>query len=266
MVADSVKTPLNLSLLHALTQADSKATGPSAWSDWKAGLVNDLVRRVQHVLGGGDVSEVTWRLFPSAEVLEFMAKREITVVTSDDRVTVVSPDRPGTFSRVAAVLALSNLDVLTGEAHSDEQGMAASEFRVLPLYDAVIDWTPIVANIHKALRGELALEARLAERARSVPSKKYLSAKKPDPPSVRFFDNASSNATVLEIRAPDSVGLLHRVAKTLADLSLDIRHARVQTLGNEVVDTFYVRTQMGNKVTDPDHRREIERALLHAAS
>jgi [protein-PII] uridylyltransferase len=266
MVADSVKTPLNLSLLHALTQADSKATGPSAWSDWKAGLVNDLVRRVQHVLGGGDVSEVTWRLFPSAEVLEFMAKREITVVTSDDRVTVVSPDRPGTFSRVAAVLALSNLDVLTGEAHSDEQGMAASEFRVLPLYDAVIDWTPIVANIHKALRGELALEARLAERARSAPSKKYLSAKKPDPPSVRFFDNASSNATVLEIRAPDSVGLLHRVAKTLADLSLDIRHARVQTLGNEVVDTFYVRTQMGNKVTDPDHRREIERALLHAAS
>ncbi len=266
MVAGSVKTSLNLTLLHALTQADSKATGPSAWSEWKASLVNDLVRRAQHVLGGGDVSEVTWRLFPNAEVLELMAKREISVVTSDDRITVVSPDRPGTFSRVAAVLALSRCDVLTGEAHSDEQGMAASEFRVIPLYDSHIEWEPIVANIHKALRGELALEARLAERARSGSPNKYLSAKKPDPPSVRFFDNASSNATVLELRAPDSIGLLHRVAKTLADLSLDIRHARVQTLGNEVVDTFYVRTQAGGKVTDVDHRKEIERALLYAVS
>jgi [protein-PII] uridylyltransferase len=266
MVAESVKTPSNLSLLHALTQADSKATGPSAWSDWKASLISDLVRRVHHVLGGGDVNEVTWRLFPNADVLELMATREVSVVTSDDRITVVSPDRPGTFSRVAAILALSNLDVLTGEAHSDEQGMAASEFRVIPLYDSNIDWEPIIANVHKALRGEMALEARLAERARSVPPKKYLSAKKPDPPAVRFHDNASSNATVIELRAPDSIGLLHRVAKTLAELALDIRHARVQTLGNEVVDTFYVRNQMGEKVTDADHRREIERALLHAAS
>jgi [protein-PII] uridylyltransferase len=266
MVAECVKTPLNLTLLHALTEADSLATGPSAWSDWKRSLIDDLVRRVQHVLGGGDVNEVTWRLFPNAEVLELMALGEVAVTTSDDRITVVSPDTLGTFSQVAGVLALSNLDVLTGEAHSDEQGMAASEFRVVPLYDSEIDWAPIVDNVHKALRGELAIEARLAERAKSTSSSRYLSAKKPDPPAVRFIDNASSNATVVELRAPDRVGLLHRVAKTLAELSLDIRHARVQTLGNEVVDTFYVRTQMGHKVTDQQHRFEIERALLHAAS
>lgn len=265
-VAENVKTRLNLSLLHALTQADSLATGPSAWSEWKASLVNDLVRRVHHVLGGGDVQEVTWRLFPNAEVLELMARGGVHVVTSDDRITVVSPDRPGTFSRVAGVLALANLDVLTGEAHSDEQGMAASEFRVTPIYESHIEWDPIVNNINRALRGELALEARLAERERTTSPRKYLAAKKPDPPSVRFFDHASSNATVVELRAPDSIGLLHRVAKTLADLALDIRHARVQTLGNEVVDTFYVRTQNGEKVTNAEHRSEIERALLHASS
>jgi [protein-PII] uridylyltransferase len=144
--------------------------------------------------------------------------------------------------------------------------MAASEFRVIPLYESHIDWDPIVENVHRALRGELAIEARLAERARSSSPRKFLSAKKPDPPAVHFHDNASSNATVIELRAPDSVGLLQRVAKTLADLSLDIRHARVQTLGNEVVDTFYVRTQLGQKVTDEQHRREIERALLYAAT
>lgn len=55
------------------------------------------------------------------------------------------------------------------------------------------------------------------------------------------------------------------MTKALADCGLDIRHARVQTLGNEVVDTFYVRTANGAKVTDIQHQSEIERAILHAA-
>ena len=36
-----------LDLLHALTVADAAATGPLVWSDWKAGLINDLVRRTR---------------------------------------------------------------------------------------------------------------------------------------------------------------------------------------------------------------------------
>ena len=74
-VADAIGTVERLDLLHALTEADSIATGPSAWGDWKAGLVSELVARVRHVLGGGDVKEVTWRLFPDAETLAKMRKR-----------------------------------------------------------------------------------------------------------------------------------------------------------------------------------------------
>ena len=62
--------------------------------------------------------------------------------------------------------------------------------------------------------------------------------------------------------APDSIGLLHRVATALAEMGLDIRHATVQTIGPSVVDSFYVRTSQGAKVTDPYHRAEIERAVF----
>ena len=79
-----------------------------------------------------------------------------------------------------------------------------------------------------------------------------------------FVDGASRNATVIEVRAPDSMGLLHRVASALAEMGLDIRHATVQTIGPSVIDSFYVRTSNGAKVTDRYHRVEIERALLHA--
>ena len=265
MVAETVKTTLVLELLHALTEADSLATGSSAWGSWKAGLVTMLVDRVSHVLGGGDVQEVMWRLFPDAGVLEMMSAQKIAVRTSPDQITVVSPDRPGTFSRVAGVMALHGLDVLGAEAHSDEQGMAASEFRVVPPTYGPIEWQPIAADVTRVLNGELALDARLAERAATYRAPRATTASAPAPLRVRIDNTASSNATVIEIHAPDQLGILHRITKALADCGLDIRHARVQTLGSEVVDTFYVRTSKGTKVTDIQHQSEIERAILHAA-
>ncbi|MSO31483.1 MAG: [protein-PII] uridylyltransferase [Ilumatobacteraceae bacterium] len=265
MVAETVKTTLVLELLHALTEADSLATGSSAWGSWKAGLVAMLVDRVSHVLGGGDVKEVMWRLFPDAAVLELMSAQKIAVRTTPDQITVVSPDRPGTFSRVAGVMALHGLDVLGAEAHSDEQGMAASEFRVVPPTYGPIEWQPIAADVTRVLNGELALDARLAERAATYRAPRATTASAPAPLRVRIDNTASSNATVIEIHAPDQLGILHRMTKALADCGLDIRHARVQTLGNEVVDTFYVRTAKGTKVTDIQHQSEIERAILHAA-
>jgi [protein-PII] uridylyltransferase len=263
MVAGHLQSTVVLDLLHALTQADSLATGPSAWSDWKAELVALLVERARHVLGGGDMTEVMWRLFPDASVLELMATGDIAIRTQPDRVTVVSPDKPGTFSRVAGVLSLYNMDVLGAEAHSDEQGMAASEFRVSSQHGD-IDWEPIENNLRLALSGRLALDSRLADRAANARPRRATSALAPAAPTVRFDDSASSNATFLEVRAPDMVGVLHRITKAIADCGLDIRHARVLTLGNEVVDSFYVREPNGGRINDEAYKSEISRAILHS--
>ena len=54
-----------LDLLAALTEADSLATGPSAWGAWKAELVDELVDRVGHVLGGGAMATSRGSLFPT---------------------------------------------------------------------------------------------------------------------------------------------------------------------------------------------------------
>lgn len=263
-VAEQVGTVEVLDLLHALTEADSLATGPSAWGDWKEGLVADLVARVRHVLGGGDIAEVTWRLFPDAETLALMAAGETSIARRGDVITVVNVDTGGTFSRIAGVLSLHGLDVLSAQAHSDEGGMAASEFRI-ELPEAGINWRTIKADLEKCLDRRLAIEARLADRERTYRRRRRTQAAAPGPPSVAFDDEASSNATVIVVRAATKVGILHRISKALGELGLDIRHATVQTIGMEVVDTFYVRAN-GALVTETAYRKEIQRALLHAAS
>ena len=60
-----------------------------------------------------------------------MAVGTVDVRRDGDLITVVNSDRAGSFSRVAGVLSLHGLDVISAQAHSDEHGMAASQFRVV---------------------------------------------------------------------------------------------------------------------------------------
>jgi [protein-PII] uridylyltransferase len=261
-VAAAVGTPLVLELLAALTEADSLATGPSAWGSWKAELVAELVDRVRIELGVAPVNEQRWTPFPSPQVLARMGARERAFLPDGDRLTVVYPDRPGLLSRIAGILTLHGLDVIGARAHSDEQGMAASEFRLLEPRDREA-WDLVIPDLRRALDGPFAIEARLAARARTYrrprPSSAHASV-----PSVRIDNAASAGATVVEVRAPDSIGVLYRITKALAELLLDIRHASVSTLGHEVVDSFYVREITGEKVVDARAMAELERAILHA--
>jgi [protein-PII] uridylyltransferase len=278
LVRDAVGDVETLHLLHALTEADSLATGPSAWGSWKEQLVAELVKRTAVTLDGADLHAAVAgaRSFPDESTLGAMATGQTTVwlvpdgdgADGTEQVTVVSPDRPGTFARVAGALSLRGLDVLTAWAYSGELGagpMAASRFRVSPPRPG-IDWGPIEEDLRRALAGELAIEARLAERANTYRRRKATQAAPAGPPSVSFHDDASDMSTVIEVRAPNRMGVLHRIAKALADVGLDIRHATVQSLGEEVVDTFYVRNAHGGLVDDGFHRREIERAVLFAVS
>jgi [protein-PII] uridylyltransferase len=276
LVAQAVDSHLVLSLLAALTEADSIATGSSAWGPWKADLVQELVDRTGLALGGsqgrtGDASTdqhaARWTLFPSAEVLERMGSGATSIVIDEERVVTVAPDRPGLFSRIAGVLSLHGLDVLGAKAHSDDAwpnvpAMAANEFRFTRPDRRDMNLERLRNDLEQALLGRLALDARLAERARTY-RRKRATAAAPVVPSVVFANDASASSTVIEVRVPDRIGVLYRITKAIADIGLDIRHATVQTIGPEVVDTFYVQSA-GTKVTNADYLAEIERALLHA--
>ena len=63
------------------------------------------------------------------------------------------------------------------------------------------------------------------------------------------------------MRAPDRIGLLHRITRALFEADLDVVSARVSTLGEIVVDAFYVRESDGSKVTDQDRLSAITAAL-----
>ena len=76
--------------------------------------------------------------------------------------------------------------------------------------------------------------------------------------TVTVDNDASDYSTVIEVGAPDRIGLLYDITRALADLTLDVHLAKVSTYADRVVDAFYVRDAVGGKVTEQAQVSEIE--------
>ena len=261
-VSRKARTVQTLRLLGALTEADSVATGPSAWSKWKASLVRELVARCAHVMEGGDIDEITSR-FPTPEHRQMMEAGERLVLGEGDTLLVIAPDQHGMFSRVAGALALSGLRVRLAAAHS-EYGMALERFQVESTLGLEIDWPQVTAYVEQSLAGRLAIEARLAERISTYEVEPDFTPRPVIAPKITVDNESSSTATIIELAAQARMGLLSRVTSAMSQLGLDILSAKVQDLGGDVVHAYYVRDHEGQKVTDAHHMQEINLALQHA--
>jgi [protein-PII] uridylyltransferase len=262
LVATAVGSRERLELLAELTEADARATGPGVWNPAQVDLMRQLVGRVQRRLDGDDAGDPGAVLFPTPDQLARLAAWGQHFEVHDGTLTVMTSDRPGVFSRVAGVLALHGLDVLSAAAHSTDDGRALAEFRVTDPFRDETPWSRVLADLELALDGRLALQARITARARTYGRRKR-SFPVPQIASVSFDDHASAQATVIDVRVDDGIGVLYRITRALAELDLDIRSAKVQTLGDHVHDAFYVRDRRG-KITDPRMRGEIEQAILHS--
>lgn len=261
-VADEVGDRATLELLAALVEADSLATGPSAWGSWKAGLVADLVGRTERLLAGeGATPPPSLVTDDHRSLMEEVRCRQVPALTIEgSTVTVVAADQPGLLADVTGVLALHGLNVRSANIEGEE-GMAVEVFTVEPERGRWPTVAQLSGDLSAVLAGELPLAERLADRARTYGNGRRGVAARLVTTEVTTDNHASASATVVEVRAEDVVGQLHRITRALGDCGLDVISAKVATFGPAVVDAFYVRGPGGGKLTDPALVTSVEEAV-----
>ena len=259
-ILDVVPDIATLELLHALTWADAEATGPSVRSSWRRGLVKDLVVRCK-VRMAGEAPEPTPSDSPALdEALAQTGETTVRLVPGDDGCSIIvsTPERIGVLATVAGVLSLHRLQIRGARVRSQGQ-RAAQEWLARPLFGDPPDERAIASDVRAALAGDLDVADRLRRRSSSAPTT-------PGAQPVVLIDGLPANHTVVEVRAHDEPMLLFRITSALAAADAVVVGAKVDTLGSEVVDSFFV-TDRAGKPLSPDHAgavRTTVRASLGA--
>ena len=245
-----------LELLHALSIADGEATGRTAWSEWKAGLVENLVERTLAAMQGvtpPPQPELT--SLQLAKVADGSLSLEIFDLGDVLNLEIVAPDRVGLLSAITAVFAVTRLDVRSAKTRTVD-GIAVMNWIVnvdvnlpTPSSERLLDL------IERALIGTEDLRVRIEERIRSYRRRPGILV---PPPVVTAITQIVTDATIIEVRMHDRPALLHTVATAITEFGVDIRGAIVSTLGAEAFDTLYVTDLSGAPLA---HNQAVDLAL-----
>ena len=247
-----------LELLHALSIADGEATGKAAWSEWKAGLVAELVKRVKNAMTGSLVAQ---QPEVSDSQLAIAEKGELWVAISNRgteyEIEIIAPDRPGLLSVVSGVLNISRLDVRSARTKTIASSAIMKWIVVAHPHAEEPTIVKLRRDLEDALIDASKIEKKIAER---IEAYAQLSAIPVPPLEIEIFDDAATDATVIEIRSHDRLALLFTIGSAVTRCQIDIKSAIVTTLGAEAIDTLYV-TEFSGEPLSPLRALQVKERL-----
>ncbi|HEX8968549.1 MAG TPA: ACT domain-containing protein, partial [Chloroflexota bacterium] len=252
--ATRIQTRQRLGALFLVAVAHEMACGPTVWSAWKADLAQQLFGHLEIALGpSGELRRRRARSLeqhrerirrqlerrnlnglaalaarlPPRYVLthtpafvarhlallgdEPLGEREVRMRADRRRqpglwdVVIVARDRPGLLATVAGVLALRGASVLAADAATSADGLVLDAFTVSCAQP--LQWTQVERDLRSALTGGIPLRDLLG--SRPVPPEEAAAV------HVTVDNAASQFFSVVEVGAPDQVGLLYRIASAL---------------------------------------------------
>jgi [protein-PII] uridylyltransferase len=166
-------------------------------------------------------------------------------------VTVAAKDRQGLFADLATAIAALGANVVGAKAYTSRNGRVLDVFFLQDTAGGPYGCESprlldrLIGAMEAAARDEaISFEAhRTADLGRTA-GFTIIS-------SVTVDNDASQDASVIEVSGRDRPGLLGALATTLAEARLSIQSAHVDSYGERAVDAFYVHEADGQKLTEP---------------
>lgn len=172
-------------------------------------------------------------------------------------------DHPGIFARLTGALALVGANVVDARTYTTKDGFGTAAFW---LQDAegrpyeVAKLPRLRDMIHKTLLGKIVASDAIKSRDKIKKREQGFRV----PTSITFDNEGSDIYTIIEVDSRDRPGLLYDLARTMADININVSSAVVATYGEQVVDSFYVKDVFGLKFFTKSKQRSIEKRLREA--
>jgi len=183
-------------------------------------------------------------------------------------VLVCGWDRERLLERIAAAFLDAGINVLGADVFTRSDKLALDIFKVSNHRNE-----PLPRERDRK-RFELKLsELLFAPGSRLVPEPKQLiktdgivEEEEELPVWVVVNNNAHPSCTILEVQAPDRLGLLYHLLRAISHGGISIDAARIATEQKAALDVFYLRNKEGGKIVERNALMRLERRLRVASA
>ena len=184
--------------------------------------------------------------------------RDVTVLT------FYTQDHPGLFARFSGACSVLGLNTVDAKIFTTKDGMALDILWVQEDGGSALAEKRRIERldetIRKVLSGDILAPDMIEQRNKRSKRVEAFSIA----PEVSIDNDLSDDFSVIEVNGLDRPGLLHALTRALFHLGLSIGSAQIATYGERAVDTFYVKDALGQKVTNANKRKAIEKQLTDA--
>ncbi len=177
--------------------------------------------------------------------------------------TFISKDASGILSYFCGVLTANDANILDAEVFTRTDGMVIDRFRVVDFHSkkplSAEACEKISIDLQEVIEGRIDI-THLLDQHRMRWKRRAHRAN----PNVRCdvqFDE-HPRFTIIDVYAPDTLGFLHLLTSTIAQLGLNIHVAKISTRADGIVDSFYVLSTDGTKLSDETLRARIRQEIL----
>ncbi len=185
-----------------------------------------------------------------------VVKARLSRIEEGLQVMVYSPDQPYLFARICSFFARLHYNIMEAKIYTTQHGYALDSFLVMDTGNNNTPYRDVMNYIEYELAQKLS-----GPEALSAPHSGRISRQLkhfPIVPEVRM-EADEKGRFVISITAGDRPGLLARIAHVLARHHINLRSAKINTLGARAEDTFHI---AGATLAQPDAVAALREELL----
>lgn len=211
-----------------------------------------------------DAAEIAWHtrhLYHRVDTDEPVVKARVIGQNHGLQIMVYIKDRPDLFVAICGYFDQHTLSIQDARIHTTRHGWALDSFIVLlPQHDT--DYRSWASLIEHELADALKQNQPLPPERPADVLRKRMSRRSrvfPIVPNIALQPDENSKSWRLAITASDRPGLLYSLARVFARHAIDLKMAKVLTLGDRVEDVFIIE---GDVLEHPRAQLQFERNLL----
>ena len=188
-----------------------------------------------------------------------IVKARLSRIGEGLQVMVYNQDKPYLFARICSFFARMSYNIMEAKVHTTQHGYALDSFLVMDANNSNTVYRDVMNYIEYEL-----MQILIANEPLTAPNVGRVSRQLkhfPIAPQI-LIEQDEKKRHILSVVAGDRPGLLARIAFLLAQHNIELRSAKINTLGSRAEDTFWISGEALDKPLEVDELRDtLQRQL-----